>query len=459
MVDKDFLSRHQGILLFSLFVVSLLIRVAWTYTDFTAKGMAGWTDARVYLAVGESFAAGNFYPEANGVDPVIMGPVIPLLVAMAKSITGDPVWPLLALNCLIGALLTLVLFHLGKRLASDAVGYILAGWSVLNLALIKFSSQILKEPLVILLVPLTILGFVNILQRRQMLVNVLLSVLSFSLLIHTDERFFVYTPLYILLLPAILPRKIKFNYSALGVGLLLLTMVPWTVRNYIKFNELVIISPRTTAVTSKLWGTDLTGLFTSERINSRHVEARQARALEAGQKNGVRPRQYGQFEKYWKAFAHYWKPAYFNLTYIQYGFRPIKWSLPHNITGLLFFGIFLPFYLVGLIYSLIKRNWPIAISGMLPLLHSLLHTIMVWPLERYRLPLDSLVVLVALWFVWKMSCNIKQRGSKASAGIAVGVACSGSREQTGSRTNVALQCVQADTGSSSELFERFTWRR
>lgn len=395
----SYLNRHRLLILFLLFILSFSIRVVYSGRDYFGNGTKNWSDALLYLDNGKSFARGDFYPVFAG-EGMVVGPMVPLVIAASKLITKDPVWPILVLNCLLGALLVFVLFALGSRLIGVWAGFLLALWSIFNYTLISFCSQTLKEPFIFLILPLLVLFMLNIYQKKRVLLNTVLSALLYSVLIHTDERFMVYAPLLVIFIFLANARKDKLKLSLAWLAILILTMLPWTFRNYRQFGQVVILSPRTTAVTSRFWGTDLVKLhFNTEEGREQVIAKRMDNTLNAMAAYGVIPRAYGKYEKYWKAFVHYWQPVYHRMEFIQYGFRPVKWTLAHNLVSVLFYGIFLPFYLAALLLALWKKDWLILLLGAIPLLHSLLHTALIWPLERYRLPLNFIIVLLALWTV------------------------------------------------------------
>ncbi|MBW6516742.1 MAG: hypothetical protein K0B81_09055 [Candidatus Cloacimonetes bacterium] len=395
----DFLLKNRVLILFILFVFSFALRVSLTYREYSLHGTSYWQDALYYLNQGVSFAEGDFYPDFGPREVMRSGPVLPIIVAFSKLVTGDPIWLTLVFNCLFSALLVYVLFWIGFKLVGLTAGYLMALWSVFNISIIKFNYQILKEPLIFLLLPLAILCLINIYQKRNILLNVILSSFIFSLLIHTDERFFIYTPVFLLCVFFVSQKKLKIQHSFLWLLVLVVTMIPWTIRNYKQFGEIMILTPRTTAFTSKIWGTDFAKVhFDSEEGIEQEITRREEYAVRAADRFGVEPRRFGKYEKYLKSFQHYWQPTFFRLTYIQYGFRPVKWSLAHNTISILFYGIFLPFYILGILFAAIRKKWLIIFLAALPFIHSLLHAYMIWPLERYRLPMNFLVVLVALWF-------------------------------------------------------------
>lgn len=409
---SEFVNKNKSILLFILFVMSFTLKVVITYREYSINDTGNWSDALLYLDYGKNIASGVSYSEIDR-NFRMVGPIIPSIVASSIIITGDPIWPVLVLNCLLSALLVYVLFELGKKTVSITAGFILAVWSVINFNFIKFNYQILKEPLVFLLVPLIILCLINIFKQKKALLNAVYSSLLFSLLIHTDERFVVYLPLFLLFIYVVAESKNKIRYSLLWLAILLISMIPWTIRNYNQYGDLVILTPRTTAITSKIWGTDLAQLhFTSEDAADRQIAKRKDQSLNYSEQNQTKPRLYGRYERYYKAFIHYWQPLFIRLTYIQYGNRPVKWSLLHNLNSLITYGIFLPFYIIGFVLAILRKKLLLVFLGFLPIIHSLLHTLMVWPLERYRITTGFLVVLVSLWlfdeiYIWQKGRKTK----------------------------------------------------
>ena len=408
-------SRTRFWLLCSIFILSLLLRLSITFSHHARYGLDDWVDAKLYLATGIAFSEGDFFPPDGTRTPyMIIGPAIPMIVAVSRILFGNPILPVLFLNCLVSSLLVFVLYKLGKILVNEKAGVMLALWSAPNYNIIQLNHQILKEPYIIMLVSLITLLLIHVYMDNRILRNTILSSLLFSLLIHIDERFVVYIPVVLFALLASKNVKSRITFTIIWIAVLFISMIPWTIRNYKQFGEIVILTPRTTTITSKLWGTEAIGLHFSDNGSKDELnEFRLARAQEEANNMGVELREYGRLEKYYMAFYHYWKPVYLKTNFIQYGFRPVKWSLIYNLSGIIFYGMFLPFYLLGFIYSWIKRNYPILVLATIPLIHSLIHTAMIWPLDRYRIPMDSLLVIVALWFIFQVHTIVSVRGARA----------------------------------------------
>lgn len=397
----SFLDKRQTLVLLFLFIFSLGLKLALTYMDYSANGISNWGDAKYYLRLGNSFAEGDFYPEYKDLNSPLMvvGPAVPLLIAIMIRIFGNPIWPVLILNCILSALLVYVLFALGKRLLNVWAGYLLAIWSIFHFNIIMSNFQIVKEPFLLLLVPLLIFTLLSVNDRKKVWQNLVLSGLLFSLLIHTDERFTVFAPFIALFLVFSAGRGKRLANLLLWSLILLLTMIPWTIRNYRQYGEVVILSSRTTAFTSKFFGTKQTKIdFTSEEAISRMQKKESVK--KAVELYGKEPRTYGRIERHFLNAWHFWKPAYFKFTYVHLGYYPMKWSLSHNLFSIAFYGIFLPFFLAGIVLALIRKEWLWLFLCSFPLSYGFVHHIMlIWPMERYRLPVDFLVVLIALWFI------------------------------------------------------------
>lgn len=400
-------------ILFALIIIAFLIRTIALNAEYGKNGMTKWGDAKIYWNSGIQFASGNWFPDRYGGNghntQMIVGPLLPVLVAISIKLFGYSPVPILLLNVFLGTMLIPVLYYLGSMLINKIGGLILAIWATFNFSLIRYDSQILKEPIIILTMPLTILCLLKSEKKDNSFVYMIFSAVLFSTTIHSDERYLIYTPLYLLFFIIIIrPAKRSVKFSIFWICTLALSMVPWTIRNYVQFGDIVFITPRTTAFTSKIWGNNLAMLhFDSEEGHVKMLERHLSKAIEQEDKSGIVPHLYGNVEKYYKSFIHYWQPAFPNLVYIQYGYRPVKWSNMHNFAGIVFYGIFLPFYFLGLIQAFVRKQGIILFLAFIPLLHGILHTIMIWPLERYRVPTNSIIVLISIWFINELAYKIR----------------------------------------------------
>jgi hypothetical protein len=389
---RYFLPRHEKPALLLLFLLALILKILHAVIIYQIFGTTKWADDWEYLSMGRQIAAGDWFPK----------------------IIGHPYMQFYLYNIVLTSLLVVVLFYLGKNIFDRNVGWLLALWGVFNRDFFTYNPHLLKEATVFLFLPLTLLFLVTTIRTNAKVRSIFFAALSFSWLIHSDERYFLYFPFFALAFLLLKPVKIKriIQLECLWVGLVFLLMIPWGVRNYKIFDKVVIITPRTTAFTAKIWGEDISRLFFNKgnKIDKESYKL----ALEFGKEQGITPREYGKYEAYARAFINFWQPTYFKATYIQYGFRPQKWSLAHNIVGIVFYGIFLPFYLLGIVILIIKKHLLGIYMALIPIIHSFFHTFMIWPLERYRSPVNFIVVLIGIWTILRL---FKERKNVFSAPI------------------------------------------
>lgn len=395
------LNKNEKRILLILLFITIILRMVFVYSAVIKTGISREEDELYYINAAEQIAIGNWDIKYGNSSYLIVGPSLPIMGALFLKLFNNLIIPFFIFNIILTSLMVPVLYFLGKEVFNDKVGWCLALWGVFFYEAFKYCPSILKEPTLLLFVPLTLLFLVRSARNVSQVRNIILASLSFAWLIHIDERFLIYYPFFAMFFLLVRPFSwAKFLKSA-GIWFFcgLLLMVPWGIRNYNTFNQVVILTPRTTAFTSGLWGDNLAETashFSNEVAKQKLIARSHDRAIQFGIQHGISPREYGHMEARARAFINFWQPTYFKPTFIQYGFRPVIWSLAHNIAGLIFYGIFLPFYLIGLARLIKEKHYIGLFIAFIPIIHSLLHAYMVWPLERYRSPVSFIIVMVGL---------------------------------------------------------------
>jgi 4-amino-4-deoxy-L-arabinose transferase-like glycosyltransferase len=395
---SDLIAYNEKRLLIVFFTFSLLIKLIYVIIIYQKQGLSGWVDDKYYLMIGGQFATGNFSPHPMGEQYLRVAPLIPLVVAFFYKIFGDPIIPFFAYNIILSSLLVPILYYLGKELVDNFTGWLMALWGLCNIEFFKYTPHILKEPTIYLLIPLILLLVLQQI-RKANFVNLILAAILFSILIHTDERYIVYLPVF----PVILffykpPKSAKIMREIIiWFSVVFLLMIPWTIRNYQEYGQIVIISHRTTPFTSKLWGKDIYGMkFVKTKQNILHNDR-----LQSNDTRVINPIENNRLNLYFKTFVNIWQPTFFKTKKVRYSWwvdeRNQKWSLRHNLISFFFYGLFLPFYVIGLIISIKRKNILLLFIGLLPVIHNLLHTFMVMPEERYRYPFVFIIVMIGIW--------------------------------------------------------------
>ena len=401
----DFLpkiDKHRIKILIVLFFTTIILRAVFVTYTYSNYGTLNWSDDLGYIHAGKQYAEGNWAPLRSDNTYYGAAPIIPLLVAIFLILFNNAILSMFIYNIIVSSLMVLVLYYLAEHLFNWKIGLLIAIWGVFFIEAFKYSPHILKEPTLFLFLPLTLLLLVKSIKTGKPIKYLVFASLSFGWLIHTDERFFIYFPFFALFffLDKTVNKKVVYQRVVLWIILGALLMLPWTIRNYNVFDQVVILSPRTTTFSSKLWGEDLgrgASHFTNPELQQAMIEARRERATEFGKKYGKTPYEYGKWEARIKAFQHFWQPTYVNLHFIQYGFRTEKWSFRHNAASMIFYGIFLPFYIIGFYFLVKRKHWLGFFVALIPVIHSLMHAYMVWSLERYRSPVTFIVVMVGIW--------------------------------------------------------------
>ena len=394
---------HEKRILMMVVLLTVLLRFFYVYHAYLYEGKTKWADDWEYLYFGEQIAQGIWDSAWPGrLQFMQVGPALPMIIAASIKYFGDPVWPVFIYNILITSLIIWVLFCLGKLVFNRKVGWLLVFWGIFYVDFFRFNCRLLKEPTDYFFLTLTIYFLVKSIKGRQLIINMIISAFSFTWLIHADERYVIYIPIFMFAYLMIKPFNFKdiLRYSFSWIIIVIILCTPWMIHNYRLFNEIVIISPRTTAFTSKLWGSNLNyKKYFNEIPKNIRLEQQYYKGMKNGKQYGLFPYTYGPIERYYRAFVNFWQPTYFAPTYIQRGYHFIKWSPRHNLMGLLFYGNFLPFYIWGVFWLMRKKHWFGMFIAFIPIIHGFAHTIMLRPLERYRSPVVFCVVLIGSWVV------------------------------------------------------------
>ena len=416
-----------------LFVVSLSVRLFFGIYVFDKEGTAKFSDDWEYINFAKNIKHnGIFSPyEASTV-----GPAFPLIIALSFTTFGEIVLPLIILNALIGSLLCILIFYIGRELFNERVGIFASLWSIFYVLFIRYTPHVLKENWLAFLFPLVIFLFIKETKRDKISLQFLIffSVL-YSSLIHMDERFFSFFP-FLLLGFVILDKKSwkkGIFKSTVFFLMVIIFMIPWLIRNYNVYNKIVILTPRTTPLTDRIFGYKNDPSFKMslerwlisdaqikkaqngeevKRADGKKVDSRQLKAMQ----DGILPHLFSRLESYWSVFQILWKPVDFKRSYSTTGYRyDGKWSLKHNLSVGLTYGLLIPFFLYGLIL-LFRYRWKMGVFlTSIFVYHTFIHMFFIpFTRNRYRIPIDAFIIVIAffgiqeLFKIYKRKTNEKE---------------------------------------------------
>lgn len=420
-----YINRKRFII--SIFLISFLVRILFGIYYFNENGTADWVDDWDYIQFAGQLIENNYFPlESEKID-AHAGPGYPLLVAFNFQLFGyNNYYALIILNAVLSALITILIYFIGKTAFSEKVAILASIWSIFYISFIRYVPRIIKENLNVFLFTLILLLFIHlIMEKRNKKSSIIWFSILFSYLIHVDERFFIYFPIFLLMGYI---YKIKTSNLLYFFLIVILLMIPWSIRNYYTYNQIVILTERTTKFTYKIFGYD-SPIHTSERnqadvvklyesiadslINGKEIksEIRRVDDLKRGIELGYIPHTFTRHERWWAEFKEFWRPFRFSGGYVDFGYRfeGPRWSLKHNLAIGLTYGILLPFFLFGLYYIFYNKNKYGFLFLILIFSHTLVHVVLAHARNRYRIPIDPLIILISFYGLITFWEKLKQK--------------------------------------------------
>jgi len=409
----NFQSLKISRLIILLFVISFILKLAIGLISLHFRSQDSVGDELCYIPYAEKIMEkGLWASDENNESEKIVGPGYPLILAALFSLLGKNHINIIFMNALIGALLTIVVFHLGKNVFNVKVGLIASFWTIVYVLYYRWITFAGKEMWLFLLLPLTIyLVFLEAGKKRFTARFVFLALL-YGFFIHIDERFLFYLPLICLMFFLINQNSFKIPVlkAVVFTGIILVLMLPWTIRNYQVYGKIIILTTRTHRADIVL------NKFSAKRLHKETIESkhyltkeqidsianglatygRDPREIERI-KRGVFPVKHSIFERWSAELFEFLTPCRFTPGYSGNGYRFQYRSTKHNIALLFSYGILLPFFLVGIIRVIKQKNTKGIIFLVIITVHTFVHVFLLWSVYRYRVPIDSFIIIIAAY--------------------------------------------------------------
>lgn len=420
---KNHYLKNEKIYIWGLVIFFFLFRIAYLgffgITDNTTlRGTDGYRFneyAKVILHNSDWLSSKDFY--ASYIEPGY-----PIFVALVYTVFGvENFWAVYIIQALLSALMLFLIYKLAfivvRRRLVALMSMLWAGFYSFYFVWIGTTQrEVLNQFLLILLFYSLALLFQRINVKAK---HIIIPALIFTLLIHTDGRYAFYGPFLVILF--LLYRRpiltaIK-QYILFGLMVIILT-VPWTYRNYLAYKEVIVINEYTLNLSSS----DLTprqyifnfapidSLYSSPYsavINDNYPTEQERSLIMNGQnpnnrslaeikmiREGKRAAKTWLGRK-WYEFQTMWFPFIFGNRYAPYpvGLIEKPFSLQHNILSILQYLPLIPFALLAIINGCIKRKRAFALLGIPIAIHMLLH-ILTYGLFRYRIPIESFIIIL-----------------------------------------------------------------
>lgn len=397
-------------LIFGLFMLSKV----------NMQNLDWWNDDWCYIAYSRSIFNLDFIfnPEnitqdysdlpRDGSD--VIAPGWPIIVAILLKLSHSYT-SIIIFNAIIGSLLTYLVYKLAFMCTNNnKISLFAALWQALYILHIRISYRVLKEPFVSLLILLIVLVAISNFKRVNL--KALLLAFLITYLIHTDERYLVAIP-FIFLGLWFVYHKSSLKLVIISSILIILISVPWYIRNYNYYGRPVLITIRTNVITDKIFGyktpydpaihydiklskAEWDSLYNGQNISS--IPLSMQEDIRESISMGLKPRNFNMIEKIYYNTAALWRIANFHPTllyprYVRFGPSSIK----HNLITIFQFGLLIPFFLIGSYIGFRNKNSIIILSLMIIIANWFIHAVLTYAIERYRLPIDPLIIIVSFY--------------------------------------------------------------
>jgi 4-amino-4-deoxy-L-arabinose transferase-like glycosyltransferase len=234
------ISRH-GVLLLSLLLVAVTVRltaVAWWQSRVPDGVRFVFPDSESYWHLGLQIAQGKPYQYGSANARVFRAPGYPLLLAGVLLVTGEPAnvtW-VRTLSALLGTLTVGVVYWLTRLLFDRSTGLLAAAITAVYPGAIAMSILVLSEALFCPLMVLQLCLWVRAWRAEGKWTSLCWAALAgvaAGAATLVRPSWLLFTPLAVLVVCACYrPRGRQALLSAAMLVALILTMIPWWVRNY-----------------------------------------------------------------------------------------------------------------------------------------------------------------------------------------------------------------------------------
>jgi 4-amino-4-deoxy-L-arabinose transferase-like glycosyltransferase len=393
MPNTDRVTHKQLLLL--IILIAVLVRIlAALYMGDQVTALPGVHDQISYDALARSLRNGegyrfskNWYPFTPADTPTAHWSFLyPLYLAGVYALTGyHPLAARLLQGIVGGILISLLIFHIGRRVVGERAALIGAGLAAIYVYFVYYNAALMTETFFIVTVLLTLLISLE-LKEQPSLVGWILLGLALGVAALLRQTVLLFVPFLLFWLLWELKGRIQLWHLAVPIGVVVLLIIPWTIRNYQVYHQFL---PLNSNAGYAFYASNHPALGTNWRYESDLVPVPlELEGLNEAEMNQALMRRGMQFvlEDPGRYFL-----LTLDKTLEYFKFWPSSQSSGiSNVSRVLSFGLYMPFMLLGLLLSL--PRW----RRCLPLyLFVVIHTgihLLSWPAPRYRLPVDAILM-------------------------------------------------------------------
>ncbi len=427
-------------LIFFLFVCLFLVISHGQYSK------QSFSDEKSYNDYATSMASGTEWLTDTSNYGSFREPFYPMVLSIFYRVFGmESFREVYIFQSIIAVLMLLIIYRLSTIITGNPVtSYLAMLWAGFYVYYLRRVGTLLRETLVYFLMALLFYLLARFFHKKMRgISHLILPAVVYTILFHTDGRYLFFAP-FLFIVFAINTRPLIAaikQYVFFGIIVILCT-IPWTIRNYYVYGDVVIVSKYTLNLTgdevserNELFNTAIIDSAYSTLHFRSYNENYPRQAERDSVKMGFNPRNRSDLEikailagktasktflgRKWYFFKKMWAPIHpkgrsyapFPMAYFEMGF-----SLKHNLISLLQYGILIPFALLAIVISFVKRV-RLASILILPIFVQMLLHVITFGIERYRHPVDAFIIILAFWGIGIIWNFIHGKSSKHPTGI------------------------------------------
>jgi 4-amino-4-deoxy-L-arabinose transferase-like glycosyltransferase len=411
MLNADSIKNKRLLILILAAAVVIRIPAALLMGD-QVRELPGIQDQVSYDALARSLLAGrgysftnNWYPFTPANTPTAHWSFLyPLYLAGVYSITGyHPLVARLLQGAVGGALLCFLIYRIGRRLVNEETGLAGAGLAAVYGYFIYYNVALMTETFFIVLVLFSLYLSLE-LKEQPTLARWALLGLTLGVAGLLRQTVLLLVPFLLLwLLWELKEDGVRWGSVAVSVGIIILMIAPWTIRNYLVFHQILLLNSNAGyaffASNNPNLGTDWRNDVVVVPVPDELAGQNEAQLDRALTRRGI---------QFILADPERYVRLTLDKTLEYFKFWPSRESgQMSNLVRVFSFGLYLPFMLLGL-YLSFARWRSFAVLYLFIVIHTGIH-LLSWPAPRYRLPVDAVSMVFAGMAILELTRQLKTR--------------------------------------------------
>ena len=348
-----------------------------------------------------------------------VGPLLPWINALTMMITGKNYLGLYMVTAFASSLVTVYTYKLLRLIFERDISLLAGSWSTFYLFYFYYTPAPGKDTWMAFFMVFLLYMILKLFRMKAFsYVGFAILTIMYVLSFHLDERYFVFSPflfLYILISETEFFKRFRIIKASIFALLVIILMIPWTVRNYRTHGRIVLISTRTEVFTDRIFGyesrkhvlddaikTDGEYFIRDYQIDSvknglktitdggRKISTEMVQAM----KDGNLPGPLTGIRASISRMVTMFEPLQLKGRYERTGYFYYKKSLKHNIATFLFYGVMFLFSIPGFYFMIRKDKHAAFLFLSVIMIYALVHALVIpYTNWRYRLPLDALFII------------------------------------------------------------------